>query len=390
MLLAIELLATIEDWSRALESGEQLDVAYCDFSKAFDSVPHRRLLNKLKAHGIRGHVLDWVEDFLTGRQQRVAVEGNHSRWSLVKSGVPQGSVLGPLLFLVYVNDLPTVVQCQAKLFADDTKVYCSGRDGAMRPLLQDDLDTLVQWSDRWQLPFNEAKCKAFHVGSDTPDYAYFMRGIQLEWSLVEKDLGVHVDSDLKYRKQASEAVSKASRVLAVIKRSFALIDRTTLPLLYKALVRPHLEYGNLVWGPHNSADQQLVERVQRRATRAVPDLRDRPYQDRLRALELPSLYHRRRRGDVIFAYQLFHEGVDMDPETFFQLAPDSATRGHPWKLQKPHASTRVRRHFFAARVINDWNALPLRVVSAENANQFKARLDKHWARCMYDVPIEDG
>jgi len=217
-----------------------------------------------------------------------------------------------------------------------------------------------------------------------------MGGVPLEWSLVERDLGVHVDGDLKYRKQAAEAVSKASRVLAVIKHSFVLVDRTTLPLLYKALVRPHLEYGNSVWGPHNRADQQLVERVQRRATRAVPDLRDTPYRDRLRALDLPSLYHRRRRGDMITVFQLFHEGIDMDPAVFFQLAPASTTRGHPWKLLKPHAATRARRNSFGVRAINDWNQLPPRVVAAETVNQFKARLDQHWAHLKYDVPIEDG
>ena len=318
------------------------------------------------------------------------VEGSHSRWTPITSGVPQGSVLGPLLFLVYVNDLPDVVRCPTKLFADDTKLYCSGCDGAGRPLMQGDLNALVQWSDRWQLPFNEAKCKALHVGSNAPDYSYSMRGVALEWSPVERDLGVYIDGDLKYRKQAAEAVSKASRVLAVIRRSFAYIERSTLPLLYKSLIRPHLEYCNSVWGPYNRADQQLVERVQRRATKLVPELRNVAYRDRLRMLGLPSLYHRRRRGDMISVYQLFHSGVEMDPAVFFQLAPALTTRGHPWKLLKPHAATRARRNSFGVRVVNDWNQLPLMVVAAETVNQFKSRLDKHWAHSMHDVPIEDG
>jgi len=131
-------------------------------------------------------------------------------------------------------------------------------------------------------------------------------------------------------------------VLTVIRRSFEQLDRFTVPLLYKTLVRPHLEYANSVWGPYNRADQQLVERVQRRATKLVPDLRSVTYQDRLRALDMPSLYHRRRRGDMITVYQLFHTGIDMDPAVFFQLAPASTTRGHPWKLLKPHAATRAR------------------------------------------------
>ena len=172
-----------------------------------------------------------------------------------------------------------------------------------------------------------------------------------------------MDSDLKFRKQAAAVVSKASRVLAVISKSFQLIDKTTLPILFKTLVRPHLEYGNIVWGPFNRMDQKLVERVQRRATKKVPDLRHLPYQHRLQALGLPSLYYRRRRGDMIAVYQVLHGGLDLDPLSFFDRTLARDTRGHPWRLTKPRAETRVRRNAFAVRVINDWNSLPAAVPS---------------------------
>ena len=235
-----QLLATLDDWTSALERGDQIDSAYLDFSKAFDSVPHRRLLNKLQMYGIGGSLLRWVEHFLIGRQQRVVVDGSRSSWAPVTSGVPQGSVLGPLLFVLFVNDLPDVVHCSVKLFADDTKLYCLGSGEIGRQQLQHDLDALVDWSDLWQLPFNEAKCKMLHIGSTNPEHTYRMRGVELEWLHVERDLVVHIDSDLKFRKQAAEAVSKASRMLAVIRRSFRHIDWFTLPLLFKSLVRPHL------------------------------------------------------------------------------------------------------------------------------------------------------
>ena len=141
---------------------------------------------------------------------------------------------------------------------------------------------------------------------------YTMSGATIEETSTEKDLGVHVDSDLKFRKQAATAVSKASQVMAVIRKSFQLIDKITLPLLFKTLVRPHLEYGNTVWGPFNRADQRRVERVQRRATKLVPELRDLPYPERLQALNQPSLYYRRRRGDMIAVYQMLHGGFDLD------------------------------------------------------------------------------
>ena len=175
----------------------------------------------------------------------------------------------------------------------------------------------------------------------------------------------------------------------VIRRSFEHLDAETLPVLYKSLVRPHLEYCNTVWGPFNREDQQRVERVQRRATKLIPAIRDLPYTERLRILGLPSLYYRRRRGDMIMVYQLLHEGVDVDPENFFTSTAVGPTRGHPWKLMKPRAETRTRRLAFGVRTINDWNALPTSVVAASTLNSFKSRLDTHWRHFHYAIHIND-
>ena len=256
----------------------------------------------MEAHGIGGKVLRWLEAFLVGRQQRVFVGGSQSGWARVPSGVPQGSVLAPLLFVLYVNDLPDALNCQIKTFADDSKLYRAVRLEADAIALQENLDSAIHWADEWQLMFNADKCKALHFGRSNRHHVYSLRGKPLEETAAERDLGVYMDSDLKFRKQAAAAVSKASQVMAVIRRSFQLLDRATLPVLFKTLVRPHLEYGNIVWGPFNRADQQLVERVQRRATKMVPELRHMPYPHRLRALHMPSLYYRRRHGDIIAVY----------------------------------------------------------------------------------------
>ena len=178
--------------------------------------------------------------------------------------------------------------------------------------------------------------------------------------------------------------------MAVMYRSFQLLDKSTLPILYKTLVRPHLEYCNIIWGPFNRADQQLVERVQRRATKMVPELRQLPYPQRLRALKLPSLYYRRRRGDMIAVYQLLHGGLDLDPQDFFDTALARDTRGHPWRLVKPRVVSRIRRNAFSVRVVNDWNSLPPEIVASETMNQFKNRLDSHWLRTAYTIPHTDG
>ena len=383
-----QLLEALDDWSRDLECGNPVDSVYLDFQKAFDSVPHLRLLKKLYSYGIAGKLLDWIASFLIGRRQQVVLEGSHSDWTEVASGVPQGSVLGPLLFIIYVNDLPDVIKSGIKLFADDAKLYRGVPSTGDAVLLQSDLTALSEWSSTWLMPFNRDKCKVLHIGHVNPRFSYTMDGFVLDTSSIERDLGVNIDEELKFREHASMAVAKATRVLAVIRRSFVLFDEVTLPMLYKTMVRPHLEYGNIIWGPFNRADQKLVERVQRRATRLVEHLRQRPYAERLRCLKLPSLYYRRRRGDMIFTYQLFHNGVDADPSKFFTLA-DSTTRGHPFKLRKSLAATRVRRFSFASRIINDWNSLPSEVVCAPSLDSFKSRLDAHWSSIWYEIPYND-
>ena len=332
-----QLLEVIYEWTSSLERGEPVDSLYLDFRKAFDSVPHQRLLHKLEAYGVTGKVKSWITSFLSDRRQRVVVRGCSSPWVPVTSGVPQGSVLGPALFVLFINDLPESVRSSIKIFADDTKIYSSVSPSPSTgsDQLQQDLDAAIAWSDLWQLPFNEAKCKVLHIGPRNPCHSYTMRGLELESVSSEKDLGIHLDSALKFRKQASSAAAKGNQMLALVRRSFFCIDAVTLPLLYKTLVRPHLEYGNIIWGPFNRADQILIERVQRRATKLVPELKHLPYQERLRRLNLPSLYHRRRRGDMIAIFQIMTGVVNVPPDQFFEPAVGAVTRGHALKLRKP-------------------------------------------------------
>ena len=225
-----------------------------------------------------------------------------------------------------------------------------------------------------------------HLGPAAPQLGYHLNGVALHEVDHEKDLGVFMDRELKFRKQTAAAAAKASQMLAVVKRSFAHIDAYTLPLLYKTLVRPHLEYGNLAWGPFLKTDQRRLEQVQRRATRLVPDLRQHPYEERLRLLKLPSLYYRRRRGDMIAVYQVFHGGMSLDAEGLLKRARYQATRGHAWKLEKPRVRTAHCKTSFSVRVVNEWNSLPAQVVSAGTLSQFKAELDAHWLHLAYTTP----
>jgi len=205
-----QLLSTLESLTSILEKGDGVDIIYLDFRKAFDSVPHLRLLQKLHDMGIRGRLLSWIRAFLCGREQRVMVSGTPSSWASVASGIPQGTVLGPTLFLAYINDLPNCVNNFIKMFADDAKLFGKAASNTDHEQLQADLHALTEWAGKWLLPFNTAKCCSLHLGSGNPRRSYLIQGTELEQKVVEKDLGVMVDQQLKFREQASAAVSKGN------------------------------------------------------------------------------------------------------------------------------------------------------------------------------------
>ena len=220
--------------------------------------------------------------------------------------------------------------------------------------------------------------------TSNPYHAYLMDGKQLGQVDQEKDLGVLIDRQLKFHAHTAAACNKANQILAVVRKSFANLNEYVVPLLYKSLVRPHLEYGNSIWGPHYKLDQYAVERVQRTATRL--GVKELPYINRLRRLNLPSLVYRRRRGDMIQVYKLKSGMERIEPALFFQDPPSNRTRGHKWKLYKTHAQKDIRRHCFSCRVVDDWNALPEFVINAKTLNEFKTAIDRHWTSERFILP----
>ena len=178
---ATNLLEFLEKATKAVDEGKSLDVVFLDFAKAFDKVPRERLLRKVHAHGIRGKVWNWISAWLTGRTQRVVLNGEFSTWIDVLSGVPQGSVLGPLLFLIFINDIDLAVEKidLIKKFADDTKVGQVISSAEDRDKLQEALRDLHTWADTWGMAFNVKKCKVMHIGSRNARFKYDMGGEEL-------------------------------------------------------------------------------------------------------------------------------------------------------------------------------------------------------------------
>jgi len=339
---------------------------------------HERLVNKLRAYGIRGKLLNWISDFLMNRCHQVLVCGTKSCSLPVTSGIPQGSVLGPVLFIVYINDLPDVVTSTIKIFADDTKVYRVVESALDFGLLQRDLDNLIQWSQKWLLSFNLQKCKVIHFGFKNVNYAYKMDDTDLQSVVREKDLGVVVDNELKFSDHVRSVVAKANSRLGMIKRNFINLSPEVFIPLYKSLVRPILEYCSAAWNPMLLSDSYEIEKVQRRATRLIPGLSHFTYPTRLRILNLDSLKFRRRRADLILVFRVIN-GIDaLEWSDFFEFSPVSKTRGHTLKLLKPRARLNVRKNFFTHRVVNDWNNLSPETISCSSLKSFKDALSKEW------------
>ena len=260
----------------SLDALDPVDAIYLDCQKAFDTVPHKRLLGKLEAYGISGKVLAWIKSFLTGRTQCVVVKGVLSDFLQVWSGVPQGSVLGPVLFLIYINDLLVGITSCGKLFADDSKLFRRLRKSsslADQEALQEDLIKLQEWSRTWLLKFNESKCKVMHIGRSNPLYDYQLNAKTLETTAVEKDLGVHVTPDWKSEVHVAKVAAKANSMVGRINRSFEYMDVGMFKAIYPSMIRSHMEHAVQAWSPHLQKDRNLLESVQRRATKLVDSLK---------------------------------------------------------------------------------------------------------------------
>ena len=399
-----QLLNHMDNIFNELNSGNEVDVVYLDYSKAFDKVNHSILLAKLDKLGIRGKVLEWIKDFLSGRYQTVVVEGEKSSFEVVRSGVPQGTVLGPILFIIYVADLQSRVQhCDTRTFADDTKLQKNIVSEESGEELQADLERVVEWSAANSMVLHEDKFEVVHYELNKTSLLRALpfqnelrsyvtpAGNNIQPTKSVRDLGILLSDDCSWTPHVMKTSSEARRMAAWALRAFKDRSVNTMLTLYKSLIRCKLEYCSPLWSPYLIGDIQALESVQRQFTRRIEDMAHLDYWERLKKLRLMSLQRRRERYTIIQMWKNYNGASPNSTNTRFYHHERLGIRAEVPSLSSGAQKSISTKYFnsFGVRAARLWNTLPKEVNTAETLDMFKVLLGR-WLDQYPDNPPVKG
>jgi hypothetical protein len=285
--------------------------------------------------------------------------------------------------LIFINDLDVAASLIEILrkFADDTKLGQTMSTDEDRERLQQALNSLCDWADKWGMEFNIKKCKIMHLGHNNPGHVYTMKNQQLETTEIERDIGVNVSNSLKPSLQCAQAAKTAQSVLSQISRAFHFRDRHTFKKLYVQYVRPHLEFAVTAWSPWLEADKSCLEKIQQRAVSMISGLKGTTYEEKLREIGLTTLEERRHQADMIQAFKIIRGFDKVDSNTWFQEVDVSirTTRSaaDPLNLRPQAARLETRRNFFSNRVVEAWNLIPGDIKRSKTVSSFKNAYRSH-------------
>ena len=356
-----QLISTVEDLAKNLDIGNQTDMILLDFSKAFDKVNHSSLLSKLQHYGIKGKLHKWISGFLEKRTQKVLLEGATSSATTVLSGVPQGTVLGPLLFLIYINDLPKFISpgTQLKLFADDSAVYRKIKSSLDHEILQQDLSRLTEWEKEWSMQFHPDKCQLLSITNKKKPstFTYTIHNTRIQPTTDAKYLGVTLNNKLSWNTHINTVCQKGNNTLNFIYRNFRTAGPKIKEQLYKTYVRPALEYSSSVWDPYTQHNIDNLEKVQRRAARVTTNTytRDSSVTALLQNLNWTPLTERRARSKCTLLYKALHGDIHIPTDN---LKLTQAPTRHQQNFFIPFARLKPYKHSFYMNSIRLWNKIP--------------------------------
>ena len=359
-----------------------MDAILLDFSKAFDKVDHEGLILKLEHLGIRGPLLDWIRSFLIGRKQRVVVDGVASPPTDVLSGVPQGTVLGPLFFLVYINDISKGLSEGTKLnlFADDSLLYREINTPEDSAILQKDLETLQIWEKKWKMEFHPGKCQLLRITNKKNPITspYFIHGIPISETDSAKYLGVIIDSTLNFRQQYASMIKKCNSTLSFIRRNLNKAPKYVKEKCYTTLVRPSIEYASPVWDPHHQIHKENIEKVQKRAARFVTGnykMETGNSKRNLDNLNWPPLEERRLKTKLTLFQKARLKLIDI-PTDHLEFQKRQTRRGGDG-LNYQRVFSNIDAHFnsFYPQATHLWNQLPSDVKECQDINIFSSKVN---------------
>ena len=371
--------ANINDLTSFYDTNKQLDIIYLDFSKAFDKVSHEKLLHVLRHYKIHKNLLSWIENYLSGRTQSTLVDDTYSSTIQVTSGVPQGSVLGPLLFITYLQDLINKINTTCKLvtvyaFADDLKLLSPCTKDLQRAL-----NIVNTWVNEWDLLINAEKSEHFTIRCRINEKMYLGKQVIPKVKHVN-DLGVIITDQLKWTPYINKIRSKSNVLSHIILRCFSSTNVQLLVNLFKTYIRPIVEYNTCSWSPQLKLDIKQVESVQKSFTRKLcqrANIHYTSYDDRLMILKLESLESRRTKNDLILLFKIIHGLINIDFGRFFQFSSlgGYSLRRHSMQIiPKKVPKTNCRQNFFGLRVIPVWNSLPEKIVKSKTLSIFKHQI----------------
>ena len=378
-----QLLYLYDTFCKALDDKKDVRIVFCDQSKAFDRVWHKGLLHKLQTIGIDDSLLEWFKDYLSDRRQRVGIDGSFSDYGQIQAGVPQGSILGPLLFLIHINDITANIHSEIKLFADDTSLFITldkNNSNEKTAILNNDLEIINKWAKTWMVTFNPQKTKSLYITlkTETDPLPLTFDGHQLQQVPHHKHLGLIISEDLSWKDHIDSITSNANKKLNILAHLKHILDRKTLRIMYESFIRPSLEYGSIIYCNETDLEKDSLEKVQRRAARIISggtvctSLR-LLYEE----LAMETLDTRQERQILLMFHKIIHDNT---PSYLQDIAPKPVSQRHRYNHRRPNdyilpkcRLAKYQKSFFPLGT-KTWNNLPHEMKLIDDFEAFKTRL----------------